>query len=175
MNSRKFREAIGLPQRFLADWIGTSRDLLAQDEIGKREVPFESRQIFYQLAEILKNLPEAEPEIPKPYTDEKLVRKLQQKIRLLRNQIQLEENKILDLKASMSKQKKAIFFCQTLEKNSFFKAVLAQKMLDLFLYKNLLGYEKSGPRQLKKLEFYLKQKKEECAFLEEWMQEFQMA
>lgn len=173
MNSRNFREAIGLPQRFLADWIGTSRDLLAQAEIGKREIPFKSRQIFYQLSDILNNLPDAEPEFQKPFTDEKLVRKLQQKIRLLRHQIQLEEYKIIDLKALMAKQKRAILFCQTLEKREFFIEVLAQKVLDLFLYKTCLNYEKSGPRKLKKMEFYLNQKKEECAFLENWVQDFQ--
>ena len=173
MNSRKLRETIGLPQRFLAAWLGISRDLLAQDEIGNREVPYSSKQLFYQLQDIMNTLPNEEPELRKPLTDEKRARKLHQKIRLLRHQIQHEENKITDLKESMDKQKKALLFCQTLEKISFFKDVGAQMGLDLFQYKTQRAYIRSGPRALKKMEFYLKQKKDECAFLEEWVKEFE--
>jgi hypothetical protein len=122
-----------LPQRFLGNWLGLSRELLAQEEIGNREIPHQARLIFFELQKILESLPEGEPEFCKPYTDDKLARKLRQKIRLLKHQFQRDENKIISLKELMDKQKRAILFCQILEKSSFVSDILAQKVIELFL------------------------------------------
>lgn len=164
---------IGLPQRFLAEWLGISRELLAQYEIGNRDIPYESKRVFYALDDVLAKLPDQDPVLPNPYTDAKLVSDLNFKILVLKNQIQLDEYKIRVLKSEMTRQKRALLFCQTLAQQSFFTDILSIKFFELFQYKTLLNWEKAGPRQLKKLAFYLNQKKEECAFLEEYVKEFQ--
>jgi hypothetical protein len=153
--------------------LGISRELLAQNEIGNRDISYESRRTFYQLEEILEKLPKEDPILSKPYTDEKLVRKLNFKIEILRSQIQGDEYKIRVMKSEMAKQMKALLFCQTLIQKSFFTDILSIKLLELFQHKTQFNWEKAGPRELKKLEFYQKQKKEECAFLEDWVKGFE--
>ena len=172
MNTEDFRREIGISQILLADWLGISRDLLAQYETNRREIPTKSLLILGQLQRLLDNIPDAMPATEEPITFQKRERSIRTKIHILDQELLNLRYKLALLEKRIKIWNKALSLCRKLEAEPIFENEITKKALQLFHLKTWVAWNEQGPRERRILQFYNKQKTEEKTFLEQLANDF---
>lgn len=168
-----FRNAAGLGQNDLAEWLSISRSLLSLVELDRKSLPTKALVRLSKLRQTLTML-EASPVIAfeplEPITFPKEVPSIHRKIEKLHLELQGLELEIRILEENMGKWKKALALCQSLKKEEW---VLAEprtlEAISRFEEKSWILWCERGPRQLEWLRFYQRQKVEEKVFLLAWV------
>ena len=155
-----------MSQEVLADWLGISRALLAQVEIGKRDLPVNALIRFTKFKQLLASLqPTKKIEFSSPIVFPK-------KSRETKRQIQKLENEISNLQFNLeSVEKKMETWSRAIELSKFLLAdetvqpdKLLEDAIERFLEKQYIFWAENGPGERQVILFYLNQKKDELAF-----------
>lgn len=168
-----FRNAVGLGQNDLAEWLSISRSLLSLVELERKSLPTPALIRLSKLKLALKDLEEKGPlefEPLEPITFPKEVPAIHRKIEKLLLELQGLELEIKILEENMGKWKKALALCQALKKEDWLQA--EHRILEAiarFEEKSWILWCERGPRQLEWLRFYQRQKVEEKVFLLAWV------
>lgn len=172
MSSKKFRNDTGLTQSQLADWLGISRDLLAQYELNRWEIPANALVRLSKLRHLLSEQPESLPATEPPISFPKKEKQTRTKIRRLEFEISQLHFQMEQLEYKMAVWKKALTLCRQLAANPPFEDEIFKMSLDIFHRKTWISWQENGPGQKKILEFYISQKTTEKQFLEQLANEY---
>jgi len=174
-STKQFRIQAGLRQKELAGLLGISRIFLAQVETGRSGLPTETLVRFSRLKKIWTDLPEG-TEIKEDYLKNKSEEKNDAaRIRILHQEIKKLEFKVGILTNPIMQLQKGLLFCKELQLSNWAEGNRDTSLaLDMVQVRHQIQWSEKGPKALAKLQFYLRQKKEELQFLEDFQGLFQI-